>query len=434
MSSTNRNYMVVAAVSALLLCAGIEYTFGPKLYDAPLALAAEKEHAHEEGEKHEESGHDAHEESGHEEEKGEHGEHEEEGNVHLSSERMEELDITLSTVHQGSVKSILSFPAETMLDPDDEAHLIPRVPGIAREIFASIGDVVAAGDLLAILDSRELGRAKSEYLADLSMRDLLQATYIREKKLWEDKISAEQDYLIARQAYQAAQIEVKSSEQSLFALGLSVEDVKGLPREKGTDLTRYEVRAPFAATVIERHIALGEAIGENTEIFLIANLKTIWAMGRVTERDLRKVSLGQEALIQLEGYPGEEFPGKLDYIGSILDPNSRTVNARVILSNEDKRIRAGMFGRLLVFLDSHEHSETLLVPNGALQRTATGAIVYKEKGEGIFEPLTVDVLHTSDTLTEIQGALKENDRVAVGDIFVLKSEAGKAAMGGGHSH
>ena len=430
MSSTKRNYMVVAAVSALLLCAGIEYAFGPKLHDASLALAAEKEHAHEAGEKHEESGQDDHDESGHKEEGG----HEEEGNVHLSAETMEQLDITLTTVHQGSVKSTLSFPAEIMLDPDAEAHLVPRVPGIAREILVSIGDIVAKGDLLAVLDSRELGRAKSEYLADLSMRDLLQVTYSREKKLWEDKISAEQDYLEARQAYRAAQIEVKSSEQSLYALGLSVEDVEGLPREKSTELTRYEVRAPFSATIIKRNISLGEAIAEDTDIFLLANLKSVWAMGRVSERDIRRVALGQEAIVQLESYPGEEFRAKLDYLGSVLDSHSRTVNARVTLANPDRHIRAGMFGRLLVFLDNHKHAKTLLVPHGALQRTPTGAIVYKAVGEGEFEPVTVDVLHTSDTLTEIQGALTEGDRVAVGDIFVLKSEAGKDSMGEGHSH
>jgi len=104
------------------------------------------------------------------------------------------------------------------------------------------------------------------------------------------------------------------------------------------------------------------------------------------------------------------------------------------LDNPEKRIRAGMFGRLLAFIDNHEHSESLLVPNSALQRTNTGAIVYRAEKDGEFEPVAVEVLHASDTFTEVQGPLKENDRVAVGDVFVLKSEAGKEAMGGGHSH
>ncbi len=428
----SNNKLVAVLMTALVALAIVpmasKLKFLPTGLDTPPVLAAEEldDHGHEPGEHKEE-------EEGHSEE-GEHDDHEEKGNVHLSPERLESLDITVSPIHRGSVKSTLSFPAETMLDPDEEAHLVPRVGGIVREVFARLGDQVSEGDLLAVLDSRELGRAKSELLSSLAIRDLAQSTYAREKSLWEEKISAEQDFQVARQALRSAQIAVESAEQALFALGLTPAYVKSLPREGGTSLTRYEVRAPFGGTIIERHISLGEAINENTSIFHIANLKTMWTMGRITERDLRRIAVGQEAIVQLEGYPGEEFSGVIDYIGSVLDPSSRTVEARVVLSNDDKRIRAGMFGRLMIFLNSHEHDETLLVPNGALQRTETGAIVYRAEGEGEFEPVAVEVLHASDAFTEVQGPLKENDRVAVGDIFVLKSEAGKAAMGGGHSH
>ena len=459
MSKNKTLFTLIAATTVVFLCAGITYLSVPEYGGTDVVFALEnkakdssaKGHDDHEGEKghddhddekghddHEgEKGHDDHEgEKGHDDHEGEQGDedHEGEGMVHLSPERLDELDITLSTVHRGTVSSTLFFPAETMLDPDSEAHLVPRVTGIAGEIFVSIGDSVSQGDLLAVLESRELGRTKSEYLASLAMRDLAQATYSREKKLSEDGISAKQDYLEATQAYRAAQIDVASAEQALYVLGLSDAEVKQVPKEDDSALTRYEVRAPFDATVIERHISLGESIGAETEIFLLAKLDTIWVMGRVTERDIRRVSVGQKAVVQLEGYPGEEFAGKLDYLGSILDSSSRTINARVILDNPDKRIRAGMFGRLLAFIDNHEHSESLLVPNNALQRTNTGAIVYRAEKDGVFEPVAVEVLHASDTFTEVQGPLKENDRVAVGDIFVLKSEAGKEAMGGGHSH
>jgi len=424
------------------------------------AGAVQSETAHEEGGGHDhgDAGHDAEdghdhkaaghaEEEGHEHggkphtdhasgEEGEHGGHEEHesGVVHLSPEKLEGLKITVVPVHAGSVNSVLSLPVEISFDPDNEAHVVPRARGIVRAVHVGIGDIVKEGQVLAVLESRELATAKSRYLAALAMRELARTTFTREQKLWEDKISAEQDYLQAKAAYQSAQIAVDTAEQELHALGVSQTDVDGLPRAEDATLTHYEILAPFGATVIERHIALGETVGDDDDIFFIAKLDPVWAMGRATERDIRRIQAGQRVAIQLDALPGEEFPGKVDYIGNKLDPQSRTVNVRVVLPNPEATLRAGLFGRMLVFVDEHAHDEAILVPNDALQRTETGAIVYKETEPGEFRAVRVSVLHASQTHTEVQGELADGDRVAVGDIFVLKSEAEKESMGGGHSH
>lgn len=397
-------------------------------------------HDHGTAEHAEEDGHDH---GGEAEEHGEHGSHEEgehgheehePGVVHLSPEKLEGLNIIVVPVHKGSVDSVLSLPTEISFDPDNTAHVVPRARGIVKEVHVGIGDVVEEGQVLAVLESRELATAKSEYLAAVAMRELARTTFTREQKLWEDKISAEQDYLQAKAAYQAAQIEVDTAEQELHALGVTQAQVEGLPKAEDATLTRYEILAPFSATVIERHIAQGETVGNDDDIFFIAKLDPVWAMGRATERDIRRIRDGQRVAIQLDALPGEELSGEVDYIGSMLDPESRTVNVRVVLPNTESKLRAGLFGRMLVFVDEHDHAETILVPNGALQRTDTGAIVYKETNPGEFRAVTVSVLHASQTHTEVQGELAEGDRIATGDIFVLKSEAGKESMGGGHSH
>ena len=357
-----------------------------------------------------------------------------EGIVYLPPERLEGLNISVVSVRKGSVESTLALPAEVALDPDNEAHLVPRVRGIVREVYVGIGDQVNEGDLLAVLDSRELAAAKSDYLAALAMGDLAQTTFAREKGLWEDKISAERDYLQAKAEHQAAQIKVRTAEQQLHALGLTQADVDRLTTVQDTTLTRYEIRAPFEATVVERHITLGETVGEDDEVFFIANLDRVWVMGRATERDIRRINLGQNAVVQLDALPSADLSGAIDYIGSVLDPESRTLNVRVVLPNPDAHLRAGLFGRMLVFVDEHAHDEAILVPNDALQRTDTGGVVYKALDAGEFQVVPVSVLHSSDTLTEVQGELEEGDRVAAGDVFVLKSEAGKESMGEGHSH
>ncbi len=398
---------------------------------------------HAEGDGHEHGADEHAEGDGHEhgESEGEHGEeghdeheHHEPGVVHLPPDKLEGLNVRLVPVYAGSVDSVLSLPTEIALDPDNQAHVVPRARGIVSSVHARVGDKVEQGQVLAVLESRELATAKSAYLEARAMRELARTTFEREQKLWEDKISPEQDYLQAKAAYEAAKIKLDTAEQELHALGLKQEEVDRLPKAQDASLTRYEILAPFAATVIERHISVGETVGDDDDVFFIATLDSVWAKGRVTERDIRRVSIGQKVALDLDAIPGEQFMGTVSYIGSVLDPQSRTVDVHVVLPNPELRLRAGLFGRMLVFMGDHAHDTALLVPNDALQRTDTGAIVYKETGPGEFHAVPVTLLHASQTHTEVQGALADGDRVAAGDIFVLKSEAGKESMGGGHSH
>jgi cobalt-zinc-cadmium efflux system membrane fusion protein len=376
------------------------------------------------GEEHDEEGH-----GGHEEEEGH-----EEGMVHLPLAKREGMNLSLAKVIAGTVDGTLTVPAEIMLDPDNEAHIVPRVPGIVREVFVGIGDHMEEGDLLAVLESRELGRAKSEYLEALTMARLARTTFNREQELWKKEISAERDYLQARAELSAAEIKVQTAEQGLHALGLTDEEVEEISQAADTTLTRYEIRAPFAATVVERHIALGESVGEDDELFFVAKLDPVWIMGRATERDLRRLNIGQKAIVRLDALPEQDFSGTVDYLGSVLDTRSRTLPVRVVLSNPERKLRAGLFGSMIVFDNEHMHDPALLVPTEAIQRTEGGGIVYKAMGEEEFKAVPVSILHSSDSLTEVQGELAEGDRVAVGEVFILKSELGKESMGGGHSH
>lgn len=358
----------------------------------------------------------------------------EEGVVHLDRSRRASINLSTTVVHRGTVTTTLAVPAEVQFDPDQVAHLAPRVSGIVREVTAGIGDVVEAGQLMAVLDSRELAEAKSAFLAAVAMRDLAEATFVREKGLFEKQVSSEQDFLEAKQAFEETQIRVRTAKQQLHALGLSNEYIDQLPGEEGASLTRYEIRAPFEATVVERHITLGESAGPNNQVYFIARMDPVWVMGQAAERDIRKLRVGHRAVVELDAYPGEDFEGQVDYVGSALDPRSRTVSVRVVLPNPDRSLRAGMFGRMAIFLDEHEHAEAMLVPVDAVQRTDRGHVVYRFMTEEEYEVVPVTVLHESKDFVEVQGPLKEGDLVATGDTFVLKSEAGKEDMGGGHSH
>ena len=176
-------------------------------------------------------------------------------------------------------------------------HIVSRIPGIVQEIRKNLGDPVRAGEVMAVIDSRELADAKATYLAARERFSLAETTLAREKDLWEKKISPEQDYLTAKQAMAEARIELQVATQKLRALGFSEASVQQLAGRPNAPLTRYEVVAPLAGTVIEKHIAVGELLKDDTEAFVVADLSTVWVDLNVPPNDLPLVRKGQRVTV-----------------------------------------------------------------------------------------------------------------------------------------
>ncbi|WP_150326508.1 efflux RND transporter periplasmic adaptor subunit, partial [Enterobacter hormaechei] len=133
---------------------------------------------------------------------------------------------------------------------------------------------------------------------------LAQTTYAREKRLWEEKISAEQDYLQAQTALQEAQIAVQNAQQKLVAIGAA---------PATTALNRFELRAPFDGMVVEKHLAIGEAVKEDANVFTISDLSSVWAEFVVAAKDLGNVRVGQQVTIGSTAFDSKAT-GSVSYV------------------------------------------------------------------------------------------------------------------------
>ena len=125
------------------------------------------------------------------------------------------------------------LPAEIALNGDRIAHVVPRIPGVVRSVIKTLGDKVRAGEVLAVIHSRELADYKAGYLGAREKITLAETMYEREKSLWEKKITAEQDYLKAKRDVADARIELRSAEQKLHALGFSEEYLETIAKPSG---------------------------------------------------------------------------------------------------------------------------------------------------------------------------------------------------------
>ncbi len=366
----------------------------------------------------------AHESSGdehgqaHDEGEDEHGH--EDGLLALSEKAIRDSGIEVAAAAGGELEQTLTLPGELGLNADKVAHIVPRVAGIVRRVDRNLGDDVEAGEVMAILESRELAEAKAAYLAAQQRLALADANLTSAEELHEQKIMPDLEFLGIQKAKAEAEIELKTTENKLNALGVFEEQRQELS-DPATSLALYELRAPFAGTVVEKHCALGEVLNGERDAFVLADLSTVWAKITVYTQDMGRVRLGQTVRIRADGLD-TTATGTICYLAPVANEATRTVYARVDLPNPNGQWRPGTFVTASIVLN--RDPVPVLVPLDALQRIKSDSAVFVVEGEG-FEPRTVTLGRINNTHAEITDGLKPGERYVVRGAVVLKAELGK---------
>ena len=399
----------------------------------PLILAAvEAPHEQARGKTGERTGHDHGGNPGLKEESGRPHEddHEEMAVVRLTEAQMKQFGVEVVSAGPGILETHIVLPGEVAVNADRMARIGPRVPGVVREVRKSLGETVRQGEVMATIDSRDVATAKAEYLAAIGKVELTKANFAREEALWKKKISAEQEYLDAKQALAEARIALLSAERKLHALGFSHEHLMRLSEQPDESFTRFEIAAPFNATVVEKRITLGEVVKEDTDAFVIADLSSVWVNLRVPQKDLPFIRKGQSVLLS-SGQRGSDAEGRLSFVGPLVSEETRTALARVVLPNPAGAWRPGTFVSGKVAVD--EAPVPLLLPKTALQIMDEGTVVFVETEEG-FVPRLVVVGRANEADVEITSGVSPGDRCVVKGTLTLKAQLSKGAFGDGHNH
>ena len=357
-------------------------------------------------------------------------EHAEERSVHIEEAMRNELGIRVDTAESGSVELITELPGEVQVNGDRMAHVSPRVGGVVESVFVSLGDKVRRGQILAVLESRELADAKAVFLATAERLKLADATFRREERLWKERISSEQDYLDARRGQAEARIERRAAEQKLHALGFSQDDLDALINQHDAEFTVYRLTAPFDGTVIDRHITIGETIDAGTPVLTVADLETVWIDLSVYQRDIGAVREGQTARVVTEH--GEEAVLEIDFVQPLVGEDTRTATARIVASNTDHIWHPGCF--VTAAVTTSQVRARVVVPVSAVIRMTDGdEVVFVETGDG-FVARRVETGRRSRIGVEILSGLEPGDPFVAEGGFSLKAELGKDDFGDGHGH
>lgn len=411
MSISNKQKAAIAAIIAAgLLSAGAILWRGHGAGDSHEAHGKEAAHEHATAEgKHEES------------HPGEEKEKKEEHGLKLTDDQLKAAGIRIAKAGPATLQSSQSFSGEIRFDEDRTAHVVPVVAGVAQAVPVQLGDTVKKGQLLAVIASAGLSEQRSELLAAQQRQALAAQNYQREKKLWEERISAQQDYLTAQAALREADIAVRNASQRLQALGAGSSAPNGL--------NRFELRAPQDGIVVEKHLSLGEAVKEDTTVFTLSDLGSVWAEFNVSAQDLGRVQLGQKAIVTSTAFD-EKAAGEVTYIGALLGEQSRTAKARVRLANPRMAWRPGLF--VSVALAQEPVAAALAVPADAVQAQGEQSVVFLALPGGEFKQQAVTLGRTDGKNVEVLQGLEPGAELASGNTFVIKSELGKSSAT--HTH
>lgn len=335
------------------------------------------------------------------------------GVVRMSGAQQQAAGIVVAAAAAGQLHTSSEFSGEIRFDEERTAHVVPRVAGIAEAVPAALGQTVRAGQVLAVISSGALSDLRSELLGARRRLEAAAATAARERSLREQRISAEQDDLQAQTALREAEIAVDNAHQKLAAIGASAH---------ASSLNRYEIRAPFDASVVEKHLSRGEAVREDATIFTLSDLRRVWAEFPVAPADLARLRPGLKAVVSSSAFE-EQAVGVISDLGQVFGEQTRTARVRVKLDNPRGLWRPGLF--VSVRVQGEPVQVATLLPKSAVQTHENRSVVFKLTPEG-FVAVPVTTGRSDQGAVELLSGLQPGDRVATVNAFMLKAELGKA--------
>lgn len=351
-----------------------------------------------------------------------------EGKVQLADDTLKSAGIEIQAVGPRQMITTFEVPGEIKADETRVAQVVPRLQGVVVEVMSKEGDRVQRGDLMAVINSRELADAKSALLAAAQRLQFARVAMDREENLWKKKISAEQEYLEARRQFDEARLGQDLASQKLVALGLTQAAVNALSTAAPDSLPRYEIRAPIAGTVVERDLTVGEAVAADRNIFVIADLSSVWIEASIPAKDLVRVRQGQPATVVANDL-GLEVHGRVTFIGALIGEQNRRATARIVVPNTGGAWRPGLF--VTVRLEQSSATVPLAVPVDAIQAFRDWQVVFVRYGDW-FEARPLDLGRSDGAWIEVLSGLTAGERYAATNSFTVKAEIGK--LGATHDH
>lgn len=288
--------------------------------------------------------------------------------------------------------------------------------GRVLQLVARPGDRVRRGQALLLIASPDAEAAVADLTAAQADLQLAEKGLERARRLWQEQAIPRKDLQQAEGDAVKARAAVARAHARLDVLGID-------PAASGAGVTRFTLRSPIDGLVVERPALTGMEVraDSGTPLVTVADLRRIWVLADVYERDLGRVAVGQQAEVRLAAYPGEVFTGEVTHVGELVDPATRTVKIRVEVANEALRLKPEMFARVSVAAGPEARTVLTVPVEAVLSDGAASAVVVAQEG-GRFEKRTIEAGPESDGRVQVLAGLQPGERVVTSGALFLKAE------------
>lgn len=338
----------------------------------------------------------------------------------LSAEDAQRAGIKVETLASQAFADSITVTATIRPNQDRIARVAPRVEGRIIAVSAKLGDTVRAGQSLAVLDSLAIGEAQSALRQAQSNHRVAQSDFKRAEALSAEEIIAQRDFLKARSELEKTSSELRAAQDKLQLLGGSAQGA----------VSTFALNAPLAGTIVQKAAIVGELGTPAAPLFTVADLSRVWIEANLTEDALSKVHVGAEATVKVAAYPAEQFKGRVTYVASLLDKDSRTVPARIEVDNKDGRLKPEMFATATIDTNGAKR-EALSVPNGAILLLQGQPTIFVAKGEG-YESRAIEPGEKLSGRTVIKSGVAAGEKVVTAGAYALKARLLKSQIGDEH--
>ena len=350
------------------------------------------------------------------------------GIVQLDSDNLKQIKI--DQAHGEDAPQALTTTGKVQFDEDHIARILPPVSGQVQQLKVQVGDDVHAGEMLFMLNSRDVAAAFAEHTAAHRDLDLAQKTFTMTQDLFDHQAASKLSLQQAENDVAKDTARLRQSEQVLRVLGVDMpEDV-----DETSIAPRVPVRAPIGGVVTQRSITEGQFVDTQAEPLLtVADLSTVWVLADVFERDLRDISRGQRAEVTTTAYPDERFVARIAQIGNVVDPETHTVTVRFLVNNPQLRLKPGMFATASIEL-AQAGTKGLTVPSTAVFMEDGKSYSYVQTSPREFKRKQVSVVPEGEHRLRVVAGLGAGDRVVTDGVLLLRQEetqAPQAAIGTG---
>jgi len=340
--------------------------------------------------------------------------------INLTADDLKKAQIHTARAMKRATETTLRVPGIVKPDEYREVHVTPIADGIVRQVPVVLGDHVRSGQPLAVIFSSELAEAETQYLAFLAELDAEHKKLQRTQNLVRLGAASQQEEEEVTATHTAHEAHVRAALERLKLLGAGERQIAALKEAEQID-SNVTVPAPIDGVVLTRMANLGLVVNKAQELFMVADLSSVWVMASLNEKDFAAVQVGSAARITTPAYAGRVWNGHVAYIDPQVDPNTRTAQARIEVANPRESLRLQMY--VDVKFTSRGAVGTA-VPDAAVQSIGARQFVFLpiKDNEGSFAMRVVRLGPAANGYYAVLEGLKPNDEVVTEGSFILKAE------------